>query len=120
MTLREIQLRLEILLAKLPEKKAEQVLEFAEALQAEEMGDDAWTRALVEAESYWFSLPLTAREQFTGKVVALKANKILDTDASLTALQQRVRAQFPNQPVLYLDANAQPEPTLVMRSPRLN
>ena len=77
-----------------------------------------WEAALAVAEEYWFQLPLLVRAKYTGQVVALLQNHILDADIELKVLRQRVAIEYPNQPVLYINADAEQTPPLFVRSPR--
>ena len=77
-----------------------------------------WEAALAFAEDYWFQLPALIRAKYTGQVVALLQNHILDADIELNALRQRVAIEYPNQPVLYMNADAEQTPPLFVRSPR--
>ena len=77
-----------------------------------------WEADLAVAEEYWFQLPLLVRAKYTGQVVALLQNHILDADIELKVLRQRVAIEYPNQPVLYIDADAEQTPPLFVRSPR--
>jgi hypothetical protein len=79
---------------------------------------EAWEEALALAEEYWFQLPEAARQQYAGRTVALLRNCILDADEKLRDLRKRVTALYPDQPVLYLDADAEQELALIVRSPR--
>ena len=78
-----------------------------------------WEAALAAAEEYWFQLPTSVRGEYTGSVVALLRDRILDGDTELKVLRRRVTVQYPNQPILYLDADAEQEPPLFVLSPYL-
>jgi len=78
-----------------------------------------WEAALAAAEEYWFQLPETMRTQYSGRVVALLRDSILDADPKLKILRRSVAVQYPNQPILYLDADAEQEPPLFVLSPHL-
>lgn len=77
-----------------------------------------WEADLAVAEGYWFQLPVLVRARYTGQVVALLQNQILDADIELNALRQRVAIEYLNQPVLYINADAEQTPPLFVRSPR--
>jgi hypothetical protein len=79
----------------------------------------AWESALAVAEIYWFQLPESVRQRYLGQTVALLRDRILDSDIELHDLRLRMAAQYLNQPILYLDADAEQEPILLLRSPRL-
>ena len=78
-----------------------------------------WEAALAAAEDYWFHLPETTRTQYTGRVVALLGDQILGADTELKVLRRTIAAQYPNQPVLYLDADTEQESPLFISSPQL-
>lgn len=135
MTQTQVKEQLNALLDKLPPDQAELVLDFAALLrqrqshlekqvktqenrpEIENVTD--WETSLAEAERYWFQLSEAVRAQYAGRIVALLRNQILDADIELKALRRRIAMQYSDQPVLYMDANAEQEPILIMRSPRL-
>lgn len=78
-----------------------------------------WEAELAIAEEYWFQLSVAVRSKYTGKVVALLHNRILGVDVTVKALRKRIAIQYPDQPVLYIDADAEQEPSLVVLSPHL-
>lgn len=78
-----------------------------------------WETALANAETYWFQLPEATQSQYKGKTVAILHDQILDSDVELAALRERVIKAYPNQPVLYLPADAEQLPPLFVRGPRL-
>ena len=131
MTQTQVKEQLNILLDKLPPDQAELVLDFATLLrqrqshlEKQEKSPEIepvtnWDTTLAEAEQYWFQLPGAVRSQYAGRIVALLPNQILDADVELKALRRRIAVQYPDQPVLYMDANAAQDPVLIMRSPRL-
>ena len=108
-------------------EKLQQLLEFAALLrqrselvaQPAQENLDEWEKAISRAESYWFALPKTVQQIYSGKVVAIINDQIVDSDPQLRSLKQRVRQQFPQQPVLYIEANAALLQPLVIRSPKL-
>lgn len=134
MTQSQVKEQLTALIDVLPPEQAELVLDFASLLrhryiqavqqalpQANPRSADSaltWEEALASAEVYWFQLPETTRQQYSGRTVALLRNRILDADEKLRDLRKRVTALYPDQPVLYLDADAEQEPPLFVRSPR--
>ena len=115
----------------LPFEKMQQLLDFAAFLRHQhgsvtqpELDKpqetlDEWEKALSHAEAYWFSLPEPIRLSYAGKVVALTKDRILDSDPQLQSLKRRVRKQFANQPILYLDADAELLPPLIIHSPKI-
>jgi hypothetical protein len=127
MTYGEVKQRLITVLDSLPPDKAEAVLDFAQFLQQQVEGQpatpedewDEWERAIIAAEEYWFSLPEETRQGYIGKTVAVVEGRILDADRDRSALQERVRGQYPDQPVLYIEGEAKYLEPLVVRSPRL-
>src|SRR5262249_36125159 len=127
MTHRELKERLDALLDELPEDKASLLLDFAAFLrqQAETAqpvpanGWELWEQAIIAAEEYWFGLPEAARHSYGNKIVAVVAGRILDADTDSATLLMRVQAGYPDQPILYIEAQAERLPPLTFRSPRL-
>lgn len=133
MTRQEIHERLDTLLAELPPDKAQLLLDFATFLKTQataqsdlplasapaHIEEDAWDKAIVAAETYWFSLSLETRQAYKGQMVAVTPERILDSDPDRRTLRQRVMARYPDQPVLYIEAEAEPLEPVVVRSPRL-
>lgn len=131
MTQTQVKEQLNTLIDLLPAEQAELVLDFAVLLRQRQMQTkptdqvsatpDAteWETALAAAEEFWFQLPHSSRAQYQNKTVALLRNQIIDADIQIHALRKRVTSQYPDQPVLYLDADAEKLPPLYIRSPRL-
>lgn len=112
------------LLDSMPAEDSQKVLDFAFQLQdkqkqTEPRSTDAWEAALANAEKFWFSLPISTRKQYSGQVVAIANNQIIDTAKHISELRRRVAMKYRNQPVLFIDADAEQEPALFVRSPRL-
>lgn len=115
----------------LPFEKMQQLLDFADFLKQQNLSGsrlahadahktlDEWEEALSQAEVYWFNLPESVRHSYAGKVVALSKNRIVDSDLQLQSLKRRVGKKFANQPILYLDADAELLPPLIIHSPNL-
>ena len=78
-----------------------------------------WEADLATAEEYWFQLPTSVRDKYTGQVVALLHDRILGADVTVKALRKRIAMQYPNQSVLYINADAEQEPSLVVLSSHL-
>ena len=135
MTQTQVKEQLNALLDRLPPEQAELVLDFATLLRQRQSQLEKkvktqenrlaienvtdWETSLAEAERYWFQLPEAVRVQYTGSIIALLRTQILGADVDLKVLRRRIAEQYPEQPVLYMDANAEREPILIMRSPRL-
>lgn len=131
MTELQVKEQLNTLLDALPLDQAELLLDFASLLRQRQVhvkkpdylpivdAATEWEAALAAAEAYWFQLPEITRTQYKNRTVALLRDRILDADGQLSALRRRIAAQYPEQPVLYLDANAEREPALTVHSPRL-
>jgi hypothetical protein len=112
------------LFERLPDDKAELLLEFAtflsrQARLPESTGLTPAERELERAEDYWFGLPESTRRLYSGQTVAVTSERIVDADPGLSVLRHRVAEQHPGQVVLFIDAAAEREPELVLRSPRL-
>ena len=115
----------------LPFEKIQQLLDFADFLKQQNLSSsrpvregtrktlDEWEETLSQAEVYWFNLPDSVRHSYAGKVVALSKDRILDSDPQLQNLKRRVHKKFANEPVLYLDADAELLPPLIIHSPKL-
>ena len=123
----EVKERLEALLEALPDDKAQLLLDFATFLKQQTparvppAAREAWTdweRAIIAAEEYWFSLPEETRHSYGSQMVAVIQGQILDTDRDRQALRRRVFAKYPDTTVLYIEADAEPMPSLIIRSPR--
>lgn len=131
MTQTQVKEQLNDLVDKLPAEQAALVLDFAVMLRQRQTKltsshssntstvPTEWEAALAASEEYWFQLPESTRLAYSGRVVALLDNRIVDADSELKTLRRRVTAQYPNQPVLYLDADAEQEPPLFVLSPHL-
>lgn len=112
-------------------ERMQQLLDFAAFLKqrsdiipeseqgTEDGSHNAWEESLCNAEVYWFSLPEQVRRTYEGKVVALLKDQIVDSDQQLRTLKQRVRKNLADQPVLYLEVDAELLPPLSIRSPKL-
>ncbi|MBI3760252.1 MAG: hypothetical protein HY260_00085 [Chloroflexi bacterium] len=131
MTISEVKERLGSIVDVLPSDKAQLLLDFATFLKQQFRGEvespaqiesdnglDDWDREIVAAEEYWFSLPESTRQNYSGKTVAVAKDRILDADGDIDALTGRIEAQYPDLPVLYIEAEAERLPTLVILSPR--
>jgi hypothetical protein len=131
MTRRELKEQLEAMLEALPEDKATLLVDFAaflsQQVQAGQLDEptaepdthwDAWEREVIAAEEYWFSLPEKVRRSYGSKTVAVVRDSVLDADDDPDALAARVEAQYPGQPMLYVEATAERLPALILRSPR--
>lgn len=126
----QIKEQLNALIDSLPADQAELLLDFAVLLRQRQMqtthsdyllvdpSSTAWERALAEAENYWFQLHEAVQAQYRGQTVAILHNQILDADKELAVLRERVTKKYPEQPVLYLPADAEQVPPLLVRSPR--
>lgn len=108
---------------------AEQVRQLAEGAQieAEAIVDDALRtylaharREKLEAEAQAFETQRPALlRQYHGEYVAMDKGQVIDHDTDLRALHLRVFGKLAHTPVLLKRVTDQPEPELVIRSPRL-
>lgn len=131
MTQAQVKEQLNALIDLLPTEQAELVLDFAVLLRQRQIQTkpteqvvavpdlSEWETALAAAEEYWFQLADSVRAQYQNKTVALLRDQIIDADIQLQALRKRVISNYPDQPVLYLDANTEKLLPLYIRSPRL-
>jgi len=124
MTRIQVKENLDRLIERLPDDKAELLLDFAAFLSQHPHAPESAAlsqdeQELARAEEYWFGLPEEARRACSGKTVAVTANRIVDSDTDLAALRRRVTAQSLDQVILFINAEAEREPILVLRSPRL-
>jgi len=129
----ELKERIEDVLEALPAEKAEMVLDYAAYLKeratrghetipevvSPDEEEDTGERELAEAEAYWFDLPEKTHRSYLGKTVAVQKGAILDSDSNLASLRRRVEERHADEVVLYIEADAEREPVLVLRSPRL-
>jgi hypothetical protein len=131
MTQAQVKEQLNALIDLLPTEQAELVLDFAVLLRQRQVQTKPteqvvavpdlpeWETDLAAAEEYWFQLSDSVRAQYQNKTVALLRDKIIDADIQLQALRKRVTSNYPDQPVLYLDAGTEKLLPLYIRSPRL-
>lgn len=131
MTQAQVKEQLNALIDLLPTEQAELVLDFAVLLRQRQIQTkpteqvvavpdlSEWETALAAAEEYWFQLADSVRAQYQNKTVALLRDQIIDADIQLQALRKRVTSNYPDQPVLYLDADTEKLLPLYIRSPRL-
>jgi hypothetical protein len=131
MTQTQVKEQLNALVDLLPAEQAALLLDFAVLLRQRQTQTASatradsttslteWEAALATAEEYWFQLPESVRARYSNQTVAILREQILDADQQLKILRQRVASKYPNQPVLYLDADAELMPLLFVRSPRL-
>lgn len=131
MTQAQVKEQLNALIDLLPTEQAELVLDFAVLLRQRQIQTKPteqvvavpdlpeWETALATAEEYWFQLSDSVRAQYQNKTVALLRDQIIDADIQLQALRKRVTSNYPDQPVLYLDADTEKLLPLYIRSPRL-
>ena len=128
MTREEVKEQLEALLDELPGDKAQMLLDFAAFLKQQARAGvpptpqedwTDWDRAVIAAEEYWFSLPEATRQAYLGKTAAVVEGRILDADSNRAALQERISAQYPDLPVLYVEGEAEQFKPLVVLSPHL-
>ena len=57
--------------------------------------------------------------QYPGQYIAMRDGQVLDHDVDLSALRQRIRAQYGNAPILLAPVTAEPETEFRVRRPRL-
>lgn len=131
MTQAQVKEQLNALIDLLPTEQAELVLDFAVLLRQRQLQTKPteqvvavpdlpeWETALAAAEEYWFQLSDSVRAQYQNQTVALLRDQIIDADIQLQALRKRVTSNYPDQPVLYLDADTEKLLPLYIRSPRL-
>jgi hypothetical protein len=51
-----------------------------------------WETALATAEAFWFQLPESKRKPYSGRIVALLYDRVLDSDVQMRALRARMVA----------------------------
>jgi len=80
---------------------------------------DTWeSRISVEAAA-WYARSDAEREPYAGQYVAVLQGEVLDHDSDRLALAQRIRARYPEMPVLITAAEARAPREFKVRSPRL-
>lgn len=129
MTPTEVKQRLMAIVDELPPDKAQSLLDYAAFLGQRAFDDQAsgndspalndWDRAIIAAEEYWFSLPEAKRKEFGKKTVAVTNGRILGADENRQSLRKRLAAEYPGQPILYVEADAKQLEPLIWRGPRL-
>ena len=107
---------------------AEQVRQLAEGTQteAETIVDEALRtylaqaqREKLEAETQAFERQRAALlDQYNGEYVAMDKGHVIDHDRDVRALHLRVFGKLGHTPVLLKRVTDQPEPELIIRSPR--
>ncbi len=77
-----------------------------------------WHR-IIEEESKRFQEKYTQLlAQYAGEYVAMRNGAVIDHDAELPALHQRIRAQYGTEPILMAPVTTQPIQKFKIRSPR--
>lgn len=80
---------------------------------------DEW-RARLEIEAdHWYARPPEERQPYLGQYVAVHDKKVVDHDADRRTLYLRIRARFPNTPVLLVRAEARFPSEFTILSPHL-
>ena len=80
---------------------------------------DAWeSRISVEAAA-WYARSDAEREPYVGQYVAVLRGEVLDHDDNRLALAQRIRARYPETPILITAAETRAPREFQIRSPHL-
>lgn len=80
---------------------------------------DPWESHISAEAAVWYIRSDADREPYAGRYVAVLQGKVLDHDSDRLALAQRIRARYPETPVLITAAEARAPREFQIRSPRL-
>ncbi len=80
---------------------------------------DAWEFRISAEAAAWYARSDAEREPYAGQYVAVLQGEVLDHDSDRSALAQRIRARYPEMPVLITAAEARAPCEFQVRSPRL-
>jgi hypothetical protein len=80
---------------------------------------DTWESHISAEAAAWYARPDADREPYAGQYVAVLRGKVLDHDSDRLALAQRIRARYPETPVLITAAEAHAPREFQTRSPCL-
>jgi hypothetical protein len=80
---------------------------------------DTWESRISAEAAAWYARPDADREPYAGQYVAVLRGEVLDHDSDRLALAQRIRARYPETPVLITAAEARTPREFQIRSPRL-
>ncbi len=80
---------------------------------------DTWESRISAEAAAWYARPDAEREPYAGQYVAVFQGEVLDHDSDRLALAQRIRARYPEMPVLITAAEARAPREFQVRSPRL-
>ena len=102
------------------DERLELVRVISEAAPADRATEqDAWSAALRAEAAYWYRRPAEERQPYVGQYVAVHRQTVVDHDPDRRALYLRVRARFPDVPVLLVEADAEAPREFTILSPRL-
>lgn len=88
--------------------------------EAEETSpDDAWEAHISAEAAAWYARPAADRTPYAGQYVAVLEGEVIDHDEDQSALAERIRARYPETPVLITRAEARAPREFHIRSPRL-
>jgi hypothetical protein len=83
------------------------------------MPSDTWESHISAEAAAWYARSDADREPYAGQHVAVLQGEVLDHDSDRLALAQRIRARYPETPVLITAAEARAPREFQIRSPRL-
>lgn len=86
---------------------------------ADEAATGIWEARISAEAAAWYTRAEVERNPYAGQYVAVLQGEVIDHDADRVALAQRVRARYPETPVLLIAAEARAPRAFHIRSPRL-
>lgn len=78
-----------------------------------------WEARISAEAATWYTRSDAARAPYVGQYVAVLQGEVVDHDVDRVALAQRIRARYPETPVLITAAEARAPREFLIRSPRL-
>jgi hypothetical protein len=95
------------------------IVENPAEVEGDETPAGTWEAQISAEAAAWYACPEVDREPYRGQYVAVLHGDVIDHDVDQAALAQRVRARYPETPVLLTTAEARAPREFLMRSPRL-
>ena len=77
-----------------------------------------WHKRIDEESQRFQAKHAELRAQYAGEYIAMRDGTVLDHDADLSTLHQRIRAQYGDEPILMAPVTSQPSQSFKVLSPR--